>query len=430
MVVRVSNGSHLSWIVRKSTLISWGVASLYGLTLAGYPLVSALPVLFGMDSRVASVPFRGLVVVLSVAVIFFVSVKRSRGYTGIFLVPLCIFWLFYFIRLLSDTVLFPIPLRLSSVEYFLYSFGMCLIPMLGLMVFVDRQTLNRAFDISVTLAAIACGLALYVNLQPVLSGASSVAGSGRMASETLNSISLGHLGASLAILCGYYLYEKSKFLKRSNASFMLLMLLGLFTVGTAASRGPFLALILVVATFVLLRMRVRYLVRLLSFGAIILIVTSGVAQIIENKLGYSPITRVQSIVEISDDQSTSIRLQLFEDAWSQFLNNPLTGSALEELNSGFYPHNVVLESFMATGIVGGTTFCILVIMSLWSAFQLIYGNSVATWVALLYIQYLVAAMFSGSLYGSNIMWSMMGAVITMHYCARRLSQQEFSRATM
>ena len=43
---------------------------MYALTIVGFPLVSTLPVLLGLDSQLATVPYRAAIVVLALGVLF------------------------------------------------------------------------------------------------------------------------------------------------------------------------------------------------------------------------------------------------------------------------------------------------------------------------------------------------------------------------
>src|SRR5262245_18075032 len=57
----------------------WDVAILYALAVAGYALVAGLPLLFGTDSRATAVPFRAIVLALSLWALFR-SVARKELY--------------------------------------------------------------------------------------------------------------------------------------------------------------------------------------------------------------------------------------------------------------------------------------------------------------------------------------------------------------
>ncbi len=49
----------------SKSLITWGAGLLLALSVVGYPLVSAFPVLLDINSRFVSIPFRALILLLS-----------------------------------------------------------------------------------------------------------------------------------------------------------------------------------------------------------------------------------------------------------------------------------------------------------------------------------------------------------------------------
>jgi O-antigen ligase len=122
-----------------------------------------------------------------------------------------------------------------------------------------------------------------------------------------------------------------------------------------------------------------------------------------------------------------IHLDLLRNGWSQFVSSPLLGSGVVEDNTGFYPHNVVVEAFMATGVVGGTALLVALIGGAWLALKLALSNGERQWVALLYFQYLFAALLSGAVIGSGTMWCLLAAVIATYHFMRYRSREHTDR---
>lgn len=397
--------------ISKNTLLSWCTALLYGMTVAGYPLVSVLPGFLGVENRIISVPFRAFVLLLSISLILFGSISRKRGYVGFFWVPLLVFWSFYFIRILVDTVLSPILLRVNISEYYLFSVGVCFIPMVALMVSYDNDTQKISFNMVVIIAAMASFLVLCSSYRDYISGNFVSLERGRMSIETLNPISVGHLGVSLIILCVFFFVSKRTTSLVNSLLFALMLMLGTLVALAGASRGPILALFIVLLCYLFYSFKKKVSLKLFFFTPLFFFLVYIFADIIQDKIGFHSIVRFQNIFSNSNVDVSSGRFEIYKDAWNQFIQSPVFGSALEELNTGFYPHNVILESFMATGIMGGVAFCTLLVLSLRSAVILMRLRPSCGWVSLLYFQYVVAAQFSGSLYGSGVMWSLLGAVI-------------------
>jgi O-antigen ligase len=92
-------------------------------------------------------------------------------------------------------------------------------------------------------------------------------------------------------------------------------------------------------------------------------------------------------------------------AWRQFLDQPLLGSHALELGSYTYPHNVLLESLMATGVLGFALLLGSMGPATLAALRIIRAESQFMWIALIYLQYVVHCMVSGSLYLEASFWS-------------------------
>lgn len=396
--------------ISKNALFSWGVALLLAMIVAGYPLVSTLPGFLNVESRIISVPFRAFVLLLSFALILSRVICKRHIYLGVLWFPLLVFWSFYFIRILLDTVFFPIPLRLHISEYYLFSIGVSFIPMVALMAWFDNDTQRKSFNLTVVIAATSSVLALYSVYLAYISGDTYSVEVGRMATETLNPISTGHLGVSLVILCVFFFVSKRTTSLINAFLFALMLVLGIFVALAGASKGPILALLIVLLYYFIHSLKNKISLKLLLFTPLFFFLLYKFANIIEAKIGFNSIARFQHFIN-SNEGVPSVRMELYKDAWSQFIQNPVFGSALEELNSRFYPHNLIIESFMSTGLVGGIAFCTILILGMWSAVTVMRLRPSYGWLSLLFFQYAIGAQFSGSLYESGTMWALLGAVI-------------------
>jgi len=78
-----------------------------------------------------------------------------------------------------------------------------------------------------------------------------------------------------------------------------------------------------------------------------------------------------------------------------------------------YPHNLVLESFMAFGVFTGVPFTFLLVYATVKALQLARLQPNCLWVTLLFVQYSVAGMFSGALSFSSALWVLMVLVVAL-----------------
>jgi O-antigen ligase len=115
--------------------------------------------------------------------------------------------------------------------------------------------------------------------------------------------------------------------------------------------------------------------------------------------------------ELDLDPSALARLQSQANAIDQFLASPWIGSAYIELELRMYPHNPIVESAMATGVIGLVLFTLLFGNTLLLALRRLRRGR--TMVALLCVQYLVASVFSSSIYASPTLWLVMALMISI-----------------
>jgi O-antigen ligase len=115
------------------------------------------------------------------------------------------------------------------------------------------------------------------------------------------------------------------------------------------------------------------------------------------------------------DQSSRERLQFFDGAWTQFLEHPLAGDRFVEVVSMSYPHNSVLESMMSIGVLGLVLSLVANAVGAIIAWKLVLSRGEAVWVGLIYFQYAIAQMFSGSVILNSIYWAYFVACIAVFH---------------
>ncbi len=100
--------------------------------LTGYPIISFLPDLFNVDSRIGTIPFRAIALLLSLSTLF-IGANRSTSYKkSIITKLLIIFYILYLLKIFSNLAFGPdINYAQSKEEYIFWSVGVCFIPMLS-----------------------------------------------------------------------------------------------------------------------------------------------------------------------------------------------------------------------------------------------------------------------------------------------------------
>jgi O-antigen ligase len=93
-----------------------------------------------------------------------------------------------------------------------------------------------------------------------------------------------------------------------------------------------------------------------------------------------------------------------------------------------YPHNSIVEAFMAIGTFGGAVFTMLMLFAIIRAIRLIKRDVVMAWVPICFFQYLIGAMFSGGLFSNPLLWGMMAIMLGVDMPATRTRQAELRNA--
>lgn len=375
---------------------SLSIPFLYVLNLAAYAGLTFFPDILGVQSASVSIPFRVAVVVISVFLVF--NGVRSRrlklGRPGQFFL---LFWAVYLTRLLFDTYIRPIPLARPVEVYWSFSVGVIIIPCLALFV------RPRIEDLDTALIALQTTL-LVVALASWVYGMSAFEIDGRLSGNTTqNPIQLGHMGAAMVICGGFSLLTgRSRGVLWSRVFNYASVACGMIVLFLSGSRGPLLGSLVVLAVWAAASVRSRFSTRRQIIVAIFVALAVYASLFVVARRQGSLFDRIEYI-ERADNREGDIRMRLARMAWQSFLDSPLYGSAVDLVGMG-YPHNFLLESFMATGLIGGLLFTGLFMYGMLRTFRLVMSTHPAAWVGLLYIQYAIAGVLSGTIYDNFQFW--------------------------
>jgi hypothetical protein len=381
---------------------SWLFALVFALALFGFPMSFGIGHLSGLNLRDQNVGFRAVLLSLCVLAVLLRG-KSEPAFRGKLVGLFWFFWTLYALKFgqqLLDGQMGYIG-NMSELDAFIYWGGVTALPMVFLMFLPsDEVDLNKTVRIAAIVISAGCAFTYYsvsLNL-----GYSDL---GRFrVDQTLNPITFGHLGVSalLLALCGVGL----KFQILELALRTVLSGAGVYAIYAASSRGPIVALGVAMLFYLLFSQNLVARVRLL----LMLIVAIGfyfwTSVILESK-GSVFSTRV--IDDFTNDRG---RLDLWDTAIQGFLQNPLIGNAVS-LPDGSYPHNVVLEAFYVTGVLGGFAFAVVCLACLVKAASFIRVGGAYAFIGLIFIQYFVMNLFSGSLWGSAPFFAVMSAVLVM-----------------
>jgi O-antigen ligase len=405
----------------------------FAFTLWGYGIISFLasdPV----TTQLVTVPYRAIVLVLNLCLIVvnfgLIKIKARYGLSTPvktladkkISILLIIFIILYSIRVLYDTTGSGSAAE-NPGTFLLLWFPITLIPSINFL-HIDFSKSNKYLIYSwIFLCVIGAGILL---LNPSQSEQFATLG-GRLSNLALNPIALGNYAASLALISLHVSLNKKKVLhsllgKFSKIAFPATAAIGVIGVFLSGSRSPLIsllicALILLLTSSKKTKMGLKFVVTLLL---IIGLFGFGVSFALEQ--GSGSIERIFATEEEFSGTSRFAgtehsRLYLYSLVLEKVEKYPLFGFGLELPDGLGYPHNLILESFLALGIVGGLMFIILQIYMLFQAFALLkHKNSYKAawgWLGILFIQYFIASMSSGSIYGSYVLWYLMFAVLVI-----------------
>jgi O-antigen ligase len=405
----------------------------FSFTLWGYGIISFLAS-DSLTTQLITVPYRAIVLFLNLCLIVInldlIKIKARYGLStpiksltnkriSILFVT---FIIFYSIRVLYDTTGSGSTAE-NPGTFLLLWFPITLIPAINFL-YIDFSKSNKYLIYSwIFLCIIGAGI---LSLSPSQSEQFASQG-GRLSNLALNPIALGNYAGSLVLLALFIsLNQKAVFSglvgKFSKIVFPATAAIGVAGVFLSGSRGPLISLLICVLILFLTssqktKMGLKFVVTLLL---IIGLFGFGVSFALEQ--GSGSIERIFATEEELSGTSRfsgteNSRLYLYSLVLEKVEKNPLFGFGLELPDGLGYPHNLILESFLALGILGGLMFIILQIYMLFQAFALLkHKNSYKAawgWLGILFIQYFIASMSSGSIYGSYVLWYLMFAVLVI-----------------
>lgn len=381
----------------------WSIQWILVFTLVGYPIVAACSSILGIENRPISIAVRAVILVL---VAFAVIVWLPRGIKRenlFFWAAWWVFWFAYILRLLVDSMLNPAALRLPLSEYFVFTVGVCLLPSTAAALGDTR--INAKLILNKLIWAGALGMTLNLLFIFFSGGGIGIdtAETLRVESEVLNPIAIGHLGVSIFLLV-FWRFSNSGSIHFGTGSLLLIsLLIAVAGIISSASRGPLLALVIALGVYAMVLPRYFF-----SKAILALIFAGALLVIYFFAQGYEIFFFTRIFEGIFED---SARFDLLSGAARLILENPLIGAGIEPMES--YPHNLIVESFLAYGLVTGLPFLFMVIFSVSRVSAVARLNREYFWVCLLFVQYLIGGMVSGSLYSSWAFFTMMVLVVSI-----------------
>lgn len=394
------------------------------LCFVGYQLATSLLLPTSSDlegiSRTVTVPYRAFALIISLLVIF-LNIKRKPEKTHLALKVLWVFWLALIIRIFYDTNIRTDVQIGSTMQLWLYIFGIVLPAMFSVLKSYQVIDLNKALKWVFTGTVITMLLSLFNN-SSLLMRADEI--TGRVdANLALNTIGFGHIGTS-GILLSLFLLSKGGSGLIKKVFLITVVLLSSFIMIRSGSRSPVVALVVVMLFWMFARG--KNIVLGFSFTLIVaLSIILFIDPILNLMGGISPVMESRLRAGIYENYSSGRDL-LYAEAWNAFLDSPIFGKQFALFNyfgEFIYSHNIILDALMGLGLIGGLALIYILWISLKSSYRLIKIDDTEFWICLLLIQQIVMNMFSGAFYYNQLL-NVLLVFIFLYYNAGAKSKKK------
>ncbi|RWE55630.1 O-antigen ligase family protein [Mesorhizobium sp.] len=391
--------AHLRGYVDRRVLFS--PATAFALVICGTYAFSGIVNRFDPEGSAGSILVR-LAIVLILLISFLIVPTKFRSSTPE-LLPLKLFFIFYISRLVENFFVSSVYIPAGPVAVF----GFLLMSGVGptlLISSLDRTIRNENLILAMNALCIIFLVGLFINREILFES-----GAGRMSLDKINPISMGHTAFLFLI---YFIILTVNTRKLSIIPAVLSPIVFLVLVW-ARSRGAYIAGAGALLIYVLLLKGSKRVFAISGAIAVAVVVLASTGTEL-----IDVITDRLARIDPDADQSTMIRSQLYAGAWRQFLENPLFGRYVVEMQFHFYPHNIYLESLISVGAIGSLPFAAHIVLALRSTVGIIRSGKFplsAVLTAVIFIREAIAGLASGSLWGNSVFWVTSALTISFWY---------------
>lgn len=357
------------------------------MALVGYPIFAGISVFLGVESSLLLITYRFIVLVAAITLFLTSLLGKSIRINYKILIGASFFF-YYSIRMFLEWITNYQESKFDWDDFWIFLLFVSFIPALPYLWKKNIPNDDLTPRAIILFGMVGLILNFYVSSHSYSSDFViwERLFSGRLENEKLNPISYGHLGVSTAVV-GLWLL-----MIRKDISLLSLMgvIVGILGVLASGSRGPFLSLFVCI---VLICFKMKF--RLIKFVVIFLLLLPFVIAIFDFKNIYI-FSRVESSM-FEDDG----RMGLLRDAYDIFLNNIFFGAGYIFES---YPHNIIMEAFMSSGIIGGILMVFTLILGVVASKKILNFNDKSSWMSLLFIQNFIFSMVSSSIFYSSTLW--------------------------
>jgi len=374
--------------------LSLAYAILIWSIIPGYYLILSLAIQFDIITRLVTLPSRIIpLVILTVA--YIVSFRSKRvGYSRINFQLFILFSILYVGRILYDGAVKDNLIEQTLESYLSYFILSMFLPALFFMrinISLINIRLEKIFFYGMMILTLYFTISYYDKL-----GTARIKGT---EDGALSILSIGYVSALMIALSINTFFNKKRVSQVRPVIALLAIAFSIIPLILSASRGPVLAIALSIF-IILIRSKTKWKNMKVSMLFLLVVLLSGYFQDAVEKSGSALISRITNIsADIDNDESSAFRLHLWREAIDLYKESPILGSQLE-LESGGYPHNIILEAFMTTGTIGGGIFLYLILLASYRAFKSTNDPNLS-WLSVLFFISLGLYSVSGAIWGAN-----------------------------
>lgn len=286
-------------------------------------------------------------------------------------------------------------------EYLFFALNFCVLPFIMYSIIDFSKTKKIILDALIFSGFIMGVASIFIYKELIILGVSrlSMAKYVNPDIEVVNPLILSYVSALTIALCFYQLFFEKKEISFNHKFYLYInILLSFVMFFLGASRGSVLALFLCIPLFIVYsngKNKMKFIAILIV--SIPIIIWGAI------KMGSGIFERVTN----SFNGGGTGREDLWSDAWNEFMNNPILGGRIE---INFYPHNFILESLMATGIIGFILLMVILSNGFKKVYRVSFRDNNYIWVFIILIQGFTQYFFTAALYNAVLLFFPLGLI--------------------
>lgn len=329
-----------------------------------YPISAVFSLFLGINSTVFNIGYRGLAAFLAIYILLN-SFRLPIGKKNMYIIPVIIFFIVYFFRLLYDIGVKNVVSDQKPFQVFTFFIGNIILSIFAISRGIKYCNFRRLIKRSFYTLALSNILILFTFFfqnefsftVDLLIGRAEVKGLEEN-SSLVNSISYGMSGGYLMMIClSILVFMTDVYSKKFKIWLYFFMVLGLANLLLGSSRGPVIFTILdcMLLCWIYLNSGknigkyVQFLIitiAILFLGAYLLNYLSA------NNVELGIFDRIGKLGDQIERGEKETRNFLYNQALEMFYNSPFIGSQYVLPPEGGYPHNMFLEVLMSLGFLG------------------------------------------------------------------------------